>query len=1313
MRLNKRLLAASIALSLGISGSAHAGWFDDATGWVSGAVSDTTNWVSGAAEDTTNWISGAAEDTTDWVSGAAVDTGSFVEDTAIDVVDFIGDTAESAFNSLAGSSFNGMSAGAPQKGQLPILDSQGRELILQGIADGSNKHTFMRRPNETAEEVVFQAKQLGFNTQRYLIFWDHIMPTKGVINYEYLADVKVYMDRFAENNVHVILDMHQDNWSEACDGNGAPSWATIGESEPAPGAPWWIIAASPCVVDSVNLFFKNHDGWMDEYVKSWSAVAEYFKDHPAVFGYDLMNEPNRADAIVDQMINEMLPLGTTENTALNLAVKTTTAVGGFVQDGAEGIIRTQMTNMAAAQNLTVPDSYLNKMVEVIMSRNAGDWGSLNAVADFEGGSLTYLYQQLINAIREIDQDKYIFFEPMSASANNGVSTKLGYLNDPGTNGRRLGYIPHMYPRALHEGGAYGDVDLGQMDDWERVSREFVHHQNLAFMIGEYGHSNNAADGTYYIKDAVRMAERNKLSWQYWDRGTGWGPYNNDTMELQNNAAALINIFPRATAGKLIDYHFNRNDKTFEMSFYNKAGVTGTTDISIPPSVFDNGFVVESTDAETNWSYTFDDNFGVLSVSHDPDVAEHTITIKPTSDTQVSHYRELLEQRNGHCLDPHGKRAMAGNSLVTVSCAGKTWQQWAYDEQEKFVRSYQDSNICISHGDSSEAVEGHALILAACTDSDDLRWNAVKKSGGFTLANIYNSNLVMDSAGTHSGAAVVQRNANNGKNQLWQWGWKDNYGDMDEVIASMAKGQAYDLKVIAKANTCALEWSSHLDGNAERNAKWDCSSAGDPVRFNAYSNPIVRNGIVSITGSLHSNNAGCGLEWDGTLDSGNERNAKWDCSGSSDQVTITTTLLGQSVKITSKNCGLEWGAGIDGNNERNAKWDCSGRHDDIKLHQVEPLVRVTGEIVNLSLGKVASQSTTRSAGGAASRAVDGNTSGAWGNNSVTHTNTQRQPWWQVDLGDVRELTEVKLYNRTDCCTSRLANFHVLISEQPFGNRTLSELLSDTAVFKHFYSGAAASSVTIPTRLSGRYVRVQLSGSADILSLAEVQVMGGSGESALVTSDVDAGIGWSKLNGALKHVSVAADGTVWGISANDSIYRRDGNSWTKIPGALKQISVGSANHVWGVNSSDYIYRWTGSGWQNISGRLKQVSVAADGTVWGVSANDNIYRRDGNSWTRIPGGLKQISVGSASKVWAVNKWNNIWSWDGSNWHRESGSLKYIDIASDGSIWGIDSNNQVFVRKDNDWVQVAGSLKQISIGSVNRILGISSAGSLLKRMF
>ena len=149
--------------------------------------------------------------------------------------------------------------------------------------------------------------------------------------------------------------------------------------------------------------------------------------------------------------------------------------------------------------------------------------------------------------------------------------------------------------------------------------------------------------------------------------------------------------------------------------------------------------------------------------------------------------------------------------------------------------------------------------------------------------------------------------------------------------------------------------------------------------------------------------------------------------------------------------------------------------------------------NLSPLGAASQSTTRF-GGAASRAINGNTSGVYSQNSVTHTNTQSEPWWEMSLAEQSTINSMVLYNRTDnCCSARLSNVHVFVSEQPFGNQTLTQLLARDDIAHVYLSGAQGSEIPVPITGTGSYVRVQLAGTG-VLSLAEVEVLG-YGHSAL--------------------------------------------------------------------------------------------------------------------------------------------------------------------------------------------------------------------------
>ena len=144
-------------------------------------------------------------------------------------------------------------------------------------------------------------------------------------------------------------------------------------------------------------------------------------------------------------------------------------------------------------------------------------------------------------------------------------------------------------------------------------------------------------------------------------------------------------------------------------------------------------------------------------------------------------------------------------------------------------------------------------------------------------------------------------------------------------------------------------------------------------------------------------------------------------------------------------------------------------------------------VNLSQGRSATQSSTRH-GGSASRALDGNTNGSFRAASTTHTATEAQPWWQVDLGSISSITHINLYNRTDdCCRSRLSDFYVLISDTPFTSDSLSGNLSNANVDSFYFGPTAGSPSRIDINGNGRYIRVQLAGT-NPLSLTEVEVFG---------------------------------------------------------------------------------------------------------------------------------------------------------------------------------------------------------------------------------
>ena len=94
------------------------------------------------------------------------------------------------------------------------------------------------------------------------------------------------------------------------------------------------------------------------------------------------------------------------------------------------------------------------------------------------------------------------------------------------------------------------------------------------------------------------------------------------------------------------------------------------------------------------------------------------------------------------------------------------------------------------------------------------------------------------------------------------------------------------------------------------------------------------------------------------------------------------------------------------------------------------VEVMSGGVNVARKGRATQKNT-SAGGDASKAIDGNKSPAYGDGGQTHTEENTgNPYWEVDLGDEQPIDQIIIYNRGEI-PERLANFTLKVLDEKRG------------------------------------------------------------------------------------------------------------------------------------------------------------------------------------------------------------------------------------------------------------------------------------------
>ncbi|HSH16031.1 MAG TPA: discoidin domain-containing protein, partial [Verrucomicrobiae bacterium] len=114
--------------------------------------------------------------------------------------------------------------------------------------------------------------------------------------------------------------------------------------------------------------------------------------------------------------------------------------------------------------------------------------------------------------------------------------------------------------------------------------------------------------------------------------------------------------------------------------------------------------------------------------------------------------------------------------------------------------------------------------------------------------------------------------------------------------------------------------------------------------------------------------------------------------------------------------------------------------------------------------------------------DGVTNGKWG----FHTGRDTNPWWQVDLGEVLPLAQVRVWNRSDQASSaeRARSFRLLVSND--GREWRHVYQHNGQTFYGYRMPDRTPLVVNLTNTEGRFVRIQLPGTA-FLHLDEVEVI----------------------------------------------------------------------------------------------------------------------------------------------------------------------------------------------------------------------------------
>jgi len=395
-------------------------------------------------------------------------------------------------------------------------------------------------------------------------------------------------------------------------------------------------------------------------------------------------------------------------------------------------------------------------------------------------------------------------------------------------------------------------------------------------------------------------------------------------------------------------------------------------------------------------------------------------------------------------------------------------------------------------------------------------------------------------------------------------------------------------------------------------------------------------------------------------------------------------------------------------------------------------------INLALGKHATQSSTYQYTTIAGNAVDGNTNGKILNNSTTHTKYEQGAWWQVDLSGARNINQIIIYNRTDCCADRLSNYRVSISNKAdFSTHTYQQDFHATPNPKKTIKLDAPGK-------QGRYVRIQLLDK-NYLSLAEVQVMG---VDLLRFAKVDYSSAQNDFGGfynapnhpnSVAFATIKDDGsiTAWGESDFGGLNAPAGSGYTKIYSnfrAFAALKHDGSIKAWGdpdfggsdvpadsgyteIYSNDNAFAalthdgsikawgessWGGTGALGVpidKGYTEIYSTAGafavlthDGSIkaWGESDFGGKNAPDGNGYTKIYS--TQYAFAALKADGSIKAWGSSYS-GGTNAPTDKGYTKiysaksvFAALKADGSItaWGDSDRGGVDAPSDNGYIKI-----------------------------
>ena len=426
---------------------------------------------------------------------------------------------------------------------LRFVDGQGRTRIFNGM-NIQEKQGGRDRLGYDLDDAFFEKYTArGMNLIRLAVVWENLEPQPGQYNESYLRSVDEVFERAARYGVYIFLDMHQDLYGDMGMGDGAdgaPKWAQLtGGAKPRRAK--WVWSENYILSKAVRRCFDNFwantpvqgRGLQEHFAALWAMLARRYGDHPALFGFDFLNEPFSGS---DALRTAVAGLGGLLKTILfSRDVKT----GRLLADLLRGDIPGGLGQLSA------------KVMRQITG--AAD----RSVNRFDREKLGPFQSKMGVGVRRETQNGFLILgQSIFCSWGipfGGPAVEVGGRRDP-----NQCYAPHAYDLLVETPG------MNQFSGDERVAGFFSviadtqERLQMPVVVGEWGGGGN--DEREWFGHARFL--RGFFDERHWSQ-TYWC-YREGCLESPLMEEALCRSYPQAVAGRLERYV--HSDKSFALEF---------------------------------------------------------------------------------------------------------------------------------------------------------------------------------------------------------------------------------------------------------------------------------------------------------------------------------------------------------------------------------------------------------------------------------------------------------------------------------------------------------------------------------------------------------------------------------------------------------------------------------------------------------------------------------------------------------------------------------------------------------------------------